>query len=134
MLNLFGRRKRLYSRLTLENLRSKMIENNFSKAFVSDLNAVLRERKNKTGEKEFQKSLHNLHYSLPKEFQDENTALKFYLKHREWVEKEINNLEHEIKLTWETQAEDLQSPDDRVKKVQLVVRQRISDTVMEVLD
>ena len=119
--------------LTLSNLEKKMKEEKFNDQLINDLIEVLKQRKIKFGEKDFQIWLYALHYKCPDEFQDESFSIKFYERHHSWIEDEIVKLEKETKISWEVQSEDLEKFNIKARKVQLVIRHRLSEIVLELL-
>ncbi|WP_221563391.1 hypothetical protein [Alkalihalobacillus sp. TS-13] len=78
--------------------------------------------------------MYNLNFSVPEEFQDQEKSIKVYQKSFQWFEKEIIKLEKETKLPWKVQVEDLKIPDENVRKTQLVIRHRLTDVVLDLLD
>lgn len=134
LLNKWKLKNRIYSKFTLENLERKMKEEGFDKGCIADLMSVFKTRISKYGREEFQKWIYYLDFSVPEEFQDEETAIRFYLKHRQWIESEVMKLEKEIKLSWEIQTEDLENLDDRARKAQLVIRDRLTGIVLDLMD
>ncbi|WP_456274581.1 hypothetical protein [Bacillus sp. AK031] len=130
--DLFLNRKNLNS-LTLSNLEQQMKKEKFSEEITSALLEVLNARLVKYGEAGFQEWLYNLNYKIPEEIMDEKLALNIYLENKSWMEEELVKLENETGLSWEVQAEDLQSTDMRVVKTQLVIRHRLSEIIMELL-
>lgn len=117
--------------LTMENLSKKMLEYDFDKDFMKELLMIFHERIKIDGEKNFQKWLYKLHFQVPEEFQDETIAIEAFNKYSEWIEREVKKLENEIKLSWEIQTEDIQHLDERARKTQLVIRDRLSTIVLD---
>jgi hypothetical protein len=121
-------------RITLEKLEMKMNEEKFDKDFKAEIVSVLKERMEKGDEEEFQKWLSNLHFRVPEEFQDEQTSIRIYERHHQWLEVEVTKLEKETKLSWEIQTEDSANLDDKARKAQLVIRHRLSEIVLDLSD
>jgi hypothetical protein len=120
--------------ITLENIQQAMHEIGFDKAFVEVIINTLELRANNYGEREFQEWFNELHYRLPDEFKDEQFAIKLYENHATFIEEEVIKLEKETELPGEKQAEDLLHLDEKVRKVQLVIRHRLSDIALDLLD
>ena len=120
--------------LTLSNLEKKMKEKNFDDNLIIDLIEVWKQRIIKLGEKDFQLWLYNLDFKTPDEFLEESFAIKFYEKYHTWIEKEIVKLEKETKISWEIQSEDLKKFTTKARKVQLVIRHRVSEIVLALMD
>jgi anaerobic ribonucleoside-triphosphate reductase len=131
---LFGSKDRkLLVNITLDNIQNKMYEMDFYKEFVEEIMIILENRFNKYGKKEFQEWFDGLNYRLPEEFNDEKVAIKIYEKHSFFIEEQVKKLEQETKLNWEIQTEDLKNSDEKVRKVQLVIRHRLSDIALDLL-
>ncbi|WP_078427753.1 hypothetical protein [Alkalihalobacterium alkalinitrilicum] len=131
---LFGFRDRnLLINITLDNIKNKMYELGFSREFVEEIMIILEKQFNKYGKKEFQEWFYRLNYKLPEEFDDEKVAIKIYEKHSLLIEEQVKRLENETKLSWEIQTEDLQQINERARKVQLVIRDRLSGIALDLL-
>ncbi len=126
--------KDIANKITINNLKRKMVENNFDSALIEALVSVFEKRINKNGEKAFQQWIYNLNFNVPEEFQNQERAIKVYQRSSVWFEEEIIKLEKETELPWEIQAEDLINPDERVRKTQLVIRHRLTELTMDLLD
>ncbi|ARK32367.1 hypothetical protein [Halalkalibacter krulwichiae] len=126
-----GFRNRNVSHFTLEAINKKMAEMKFDREFAEEIMNTFKDRINEDGEKAFQKWFSELHYRLPEEFQDEFLAIKRYRQYAKWIEEEVCKLETETKLSWQQQTEDIKDLDDRARKVQLVIRSRLSDIALE---
>ncbi|WP_197284359.1 hypothetical protein [Bacillus sp. JCM 19041] len=50
------------------------------------------------------------------------------------MEEQISRLENELKLSWEEQSEDLKELDEKARKVQLILRQRLTNIVFDLVD
>jgi hypothetical protein len=120
--------------ITLHNLEQKMKHERFPEKLIEELLVEFNKIINKQGEKEFKKQLVNLHYQLPELFRSELKAEKVYKDYRNWIEDEMVNLENETKLSWEEQTEDIEHSNIKAKKAQLVLRHRISEVVLELLN
>jgi len=119
--------------LTLSKIEQKMKEENFDNNLINDLIEVLKQKLIESGEKEFQKWLYNLNFRCPVDFQEESFAKEIYKKYHSWIEEEIVKLEKETKISWEVQSEDLKEFDIKARKVQLVIRHRLSEIVLELI-
>ena len=120
--------------ITLENIRNKMYEMGFNKGFVEEIMIILEKRFNKYGEKEFQEWFNGLHYRIPEELKDELLAIKIYEKHGLLIEEQVEKLEKETKLSWELQTEELKNINEKARKVQLVIRDRLSGIALDLLN
>ncbi len=67
-------------------------------------------------------------------FKDEITAINIYNKYPQLMEEQISRLENELKLSWEEQSEDLKELDEKARKVQLILRQRLTNIVFDLVD
>ncbi|MED3791349.1 hypothetical protein P4571_02670 [Niallia alba] len=121
------------SNLSLSKLEQKMKEDSFEDNLIKDLIVVLKQRLIEFGERDFQKWLYNLNFKYPEDFQDESFAKEIYEKYQFWVEEEIVRLEKETNISWEVQSEDLEKFDIKARKVQLVIRHRLSEIVLELI-
>ncbi|MBU9713557.1 hypothetical protein [Evansella tamaricis] len=134
LLKIFGFRDRnALVNITLDNIQNKMYEIGAHKEFVEEIMYVLENRFNKYGKKEFQEWFNGLNYRLPEEFNDEKVALKIYEKHSLLIEEQVKKLEQETKLSWEIQTEELKNINEKARKVQLVIRDRLSDIALDLL-
>ncbi|MCT8137689.1 hypothetical protein H1D32_07920 [Anaerobacillus sp. CMMVII] len=124
--------KNLLDSITLENIQNKLCEMGFNQKFVEEIMNTLEERSN-IGNKKFQEWFYKLNYRLPEEFKDEVFAIKLYDNHRLLIEGEVKKLEKEMNLSWEKQAEDLIDSHEKARKVQLVIRHRLSDIALDLL-
>ncbi|MBM4761198.1 hypothetical protein [Bacillus sp. B15-48] len=131
MKRLFGFRDRKLKNFTLEKIHAKMMEMNFNRGLIIELVDVFKNRINEHGEAAFRKWFSELDYRLPEEFEDESLAIKIYENYSNWIENEVNQLERETKLSWEQQTEDLIELDEKARKVQLVIRNRLSDIALD---
>lgn len=122
------------AKITLENIHKKLTEMGFPKELITEIVAILEDRINKNGIKEFQKWFRNLNYRLPEDFQDETLAQQIYENYSQSIETEVAKLEMETKLSWEEQTEDLKELDAQPRKVQLVLRHRLSDLALDLTD
>ncbi|WP_047983355.1 hypothetical protein [Ornithinibacillus californiensis] len=120
--------------ITLDNIQRAMYEIGFDKAFVGEIIKPLAIRVNNNSERKFQEWFYELHYRLPDEFKDDEFAIKLYENHASFIEKEVIKLEKETELPWEKQAEDLGHLDEKASKVQLVIRHRLSDIALDLLN
>ncbi len=127
-------KKRSLSKINLINIKNKMIEDRFDPAVIGELLEIFEERINRNGESAFQKWLYELNFSVPEEYQNSEQAIHLYNKASNWLEKEVINLERETRLTWEIQGEDLQEPNEHVRKTQLVIRHRLTEVILDILD
>ncbi|MED1603153.1 hypothetical protein [Alkalihalophilus marmarensis] len=120
--------------ITLENIERKMVEMGLNNAFIEELRHVLSSRLNTYGESAFREWFAGLNYQLPEEFKDEKAAIKLYKDHAELIEKQVKTLEQETKLTWGEQTVDLVGMNEKSRKVQLVIRHRLSDIALDLVD
>ncbi|RDW17456.1 hypothetical protein [Oceanobacillus chungangensis] len=120
--------------ITLDNIQNRMYEIGFNKEFVEEIMIILVKRFNKSGKKEFQEWFNGLHYRIPDEFNDELLAIKIYEKHSLLIEEQIKELEKETKLSWEIQTEELKNINEKARKVQLVIRDRLSGIALDLLN
>lgn len=119
--------------INLNNIQDKLYEIGFNKEFAEEIMIILEKRFNKYGEKEFQEWFNGLHYRVPEELKDELLAIKIYEKHSLLIEEQVKELEKETKLSWEIQTEDLMNINEKARKVQLVIRDRLSGIALDLL-
>ncbi|PKR77355.1 hypothetical protein CEY16_11525 [Halalkalibacillus sediminis] len=119
---------------SLEKIETAMYEMGFNRDFVEEIITPLEKRVSKYGENEFQEWFNELNYRLPGEFKDELFATKIYENHKLLIEEEVINLEKETKLPWKIQAKDLKDINEKARKVQLVIRHRLSDIALDMLN
>ena len=129
----FKDRKSLVN-ITLDNIQNKMYVIGFNKEFVEEIMIILEERFNKYGKKEFQEWFNGLHYRIPDEFNDELLAIKIYEKHSLLIEEQVKEIEKETNLSWELQTEELKNINEKARKVQLVIRDRLSGIALDLLN
>ncbi|MGK7377645.1 hypothetical protein ACSFXN_07360 [Planococcus sp. 1R117A] len=127
-------KKRHWNEITLEQLEMKMNEENFDKEFIEEILGIFKERIEKHGKEAFGKWIYNLHFRVPEEFQNEKIAISIYEKYHKWLEEEVIKLENETKMSWELQTEDLRGLNNKARKAQLVIRHRLSETVLDLLE
>ncbi|KHF39314.1 hypothetical protein LQ50_15585 [Halalkalibacter okhensis] len=121
------------SSITLKNIKTKMYEIGFNKSWIEEIKIVLDSRLSGYGERKFQEWFSSLNYSLPEELRAETVAIKLYEEHSTLVEEQVKKLEEETKLTWGEQTVDLIGLDEKSRKVQLVIRHRLSDIALDLL-
>lgn len=126
--------KKALENITLNNIEDKMLEMGFKKEFAEELMIILEKRFNEYGQKKFQEWFNELHFRLPEEFTDESLAIEIYNKHSLLIEEIIKGLEKETALSWEIQAEDLKNANEKARKVQLIIRDRLSSIALELMD
>ncbi|MEB1808504.1 MAG: hypothetical protein LPK26_14635 [Bacillaceae bacterium] len=126
-------KKEMSADATLQLLQVKMMEQNFDPLLIEELIATFNKRIDTYGEKAFTKWLSKLHYSVPEEFQEEQVAITTYEKYQTWIDEEVEKLENETKLPWQTQTEDLENLDGRARKAQLVLRHRMTELAYELI-
>jgi hypothetical protein len=131
---IFNFKYKSFVNITLDNIQNKMYEIGFNKEFVEEIMIILEKRFNKYGKKEFQEWFIGLHYRIPDEFNDELLAIKIYEKHSLLIEEQIKELEKETKLSWEIQTEELKNKSEKARKVQLVIRDRLSGIALDLLN
>lgn len=127
---LFGFKDR-HVNITLDNIKNKMYEVGFDKEFVEDIMIILEKRFHENGKEKFQAWFYGLNYKLPEEFHDEIVAIKIYEKHSQLIEEQIKMLEKETKLSWDIQSEDIINMNEKARKVQLVIRDRLSGIALD---
>ncbi|WP_100372282.1 hypothetical protein [Bacillus sp. FJAT-45037] len=120
--------------ITLDNIQNKMYEMGFYKEFVEEIMIILDNRFNKYGKEKFQEWFNGLNYRLPEDFNDEKVAIKIYEKHSLLIEEQVKKLEKETKLSWEIQTEELKNINEKARKVQLVIRDRLSGIALDLLN
>ncbi|MEK5522070.1 hypothetical protein B5V89_19350 [Heyndrickxia sporothermodurans] len=120
--------------ITLYNLEQKMRYEKFPEGLVEEILVEFNKIIVDQGERGFKKWLVNLHYQVPEPFKSELKVEKIYEDYKNWIENEVVNLENETKLSWEEQTEDIRELNIKARKVQLVLRHRISDVVLELLN
>jgi hypothetical protein len=127
--------KRLFRRphppVTIHAIKYSMVTENFDPKVIEELLSMLENRLKRDGDELFQQWFRNLNFSVPEEYQDEAIAKEFYQHHSEWIENEINMLEEEVLLSWQEQSEDLIGLEDEARKVQLVIRHRLTDIYLD---
>ena len=106
----------------------------FNNEFAEEIMIILEKKFNKYGEKQFQEWFSGLHYRIPEELKDELLAIKIYEKHSLLIEEQIKELEKETKLSWEIQTEELKNINEKARKVQLVIRDRLSGIALDLLN
>ncbi|GIP64823.1 hypothetical protein J32TS6_33780 [Virgibacillus pantothenticus] len=120
--------------ITLHHLEQKMKDEKFPEKLIEEILLEFNQIINQQGEKGFQKWLTNLHYQVPDPFSSELKAANIYSNYRNWIEDEIVKLERETELTWEEQTKDIESFNIKARKAQLVLRHRISEIVLDLLN
>lgn len=130
--NLFSRRKLAGN--TLANLEKMLIAYEFPPGLRSEILDDFQKRMDKDGTRQFNIWYGNLHYSTPEEYQDEMRAEKIYDSYPSWIEKEVDILEKETGLPWEEQTNDIPSSSEKARKVKLVIRHRLSEIQLDLLD
>ena len=126
--------KNTLNNITLSNIEKKMREEEFDSEFIDELISVFQKHNAEENQKEFQTRMYNLHYSLPEEFQEQETCIRFYQASARWIEDEVTKIENETKLSWEVQTEDIQELDENIRKTQLVIRHRLSEIVYDLIN
>ncbi|MDN7245629.1 hypothetical protein QWY16_09190 [Planococcus shenhongbingii] len=127
-------KKKHWDEITVEQLERKMNEEKFDKEFIEEILKIFKERIEKHGKEAFGKWIYNLHFRVPEEFQNEQISISVYEKYHKWLEGEVIKLENETKMSWEIQTEDLQDLDNKARKAQLVIRHRLSEIVLDLLE
>jgi hypothetical protein len=128
---IFRLKQQNLDKINLYILKHKMMEAEFDQNIIQELMTVFEKRINNYGEAEFKNWIKNLHFKIPEEFQDEKEAIQLYYRNSFWLEKEVNKLENETRLSWEDQTEDIKDLDIKARKAQLVIRHRISELVLD---
>lgn len=127
-------KKKLLATLNLDNLKKEMKRSEFPQGLVTEMLTHFNHVIDEHGENGFSEWMYNLHYQVPEPYQTISTAENVYTKYEEWVEGEIVKLESETKLSWQEQSADLTHVSIEARKAQLVLRQRISDLVLNISD
>lgn len=122
------------NKITLHNIEKTMNNRGFDVKFIDGLLYSFKKRIEVYGEDHFRRWIYNLNYTLPEEFHNKETCLSVYERTTPWIEEEISSLENETKLSWNEQAADLNAEDERVRKVQLVIRHRLTEIISDILD
>ncbi|TFJ92660.1 hypothetical protein [Lentibacillus salicampi] len=120
--------------LTIYNLGLGMKKEKFPEKLIADILGEFNKIINELGEKKFQEWLFNLHFQIPDPFKNELRAEDIYNNYENWIEREIVNLENETNLSWEKQSEDIANVNMKIRKTQLVLRHRISEVVLDLLN
>lgn len=126
--------KQLVATLTLNNLEKEMNRTTFPKGLIKEMRTHFTNIIDEEGENEFSKRMYNLHFQIPEPYEAEDLAEHVYNRYGNWIEREIVNLENETALPWQEQSADLENVSTAARKVQLVLRHRISDVVLNILD
>lgn len=134
VLFIINRIKRNVFIITLNQLESKMQESGFDDFLIKDILHLFSKRIEKHGEKEFTNWLTHLNYTIPEEYEDEEVAIQMYGKCESWIEEDVAKLEVETQLSWEEQTGDIHHLDKRARKAQLVIRHRLNDVVLDLMD
>lgn len=122
------------SKFTLANIEQMMIQYGFDHELIEEINGVCQKRIDNNGERAFQAWFSTLHFQVPEEFQDEAVSTRIYDNYHSWIETEVKKLELETGLSWETQTEDCQQLHEKARKAQLVIRHRLSEISLDLLD
>jgi len=120
--------------VSLNNLENMMVAYEFPPGLIEEILADFKKRIEKYGEQPFHIWYSNLHYSIPEEYQDANKAEHIYDTYHAWMENEVEKLESETGLPWEEQTADIQSLNEKAKKTQLVIRHRLSEIQLDLID
>lgn len=122
------------NKLTLINLEQEMENEKFPKELIKEILANFNKIINEKGDNKFKEWIFNLNCQIPEPFKNELKAKFFYNKYKDWIEYEIVKLESETALSWQKQSDDIEKVNIKSRKTQLVLRHRISDVVLNVLD
>lgn len=128
------KKKKLLALLNLNNLKKEMNNAKFPKKLIVEIIADFNIVKEERGESEFREWIYNLHYQIPELYQNDEIAKNMYTNYGDWIEREITKLEHETELSWQEQSTDFKHVSIKARKAQLVLRHRISDVVLNVLE
>lgn len=120
--------------ITINQLETKMKEAKLDDAFTEELLKLFNKKIGELGEQGFTSWLTNLHYSVPDEFEKEHKAIQLYEKCCSWIEAEIIKLELETMLTWEELTIDMNHMDEKARKAQLVIRQKVTNLVLDFVE
>ncbi|MDG5786947.1 hypothetical protein QA612_05540 [Evansella sp. AB-P1] len=125
---------RLGNKISINDLERKMLEEDINVHLANEILSLLHTTKERHGEKEFDKIMRNLNFRVPEELLDENRAIYLYGKYQFSIEEVVDSLEQELQLSWEVQTEDIQHLDEKARKVQLAVGQKLTDAVHDLLN
>lgn len=128
------KKNELLAMLNLHNVEMEMNRAKFPKELIEEIIGDFNIIKNERGESGLSEWMYNLHFQIPEPYQNEITAENVYTNYGDWIEREIMKLENETELSWQEQSADLRLVSMEVRKAQLVLRHRISDVVLNVLD
>ncbi|MFD1020838.1 hypothetical protein [Thalassobacillus hwangdonensis] len=115
-------------------LNEQMVKVGIDQQVIHEWLHLFRKKASEIGEDGLVDWLHKLNYGTPEPYVNEQCAIDFYHRHEQWVKQTVAKLEQEIGLPWEVQAEDLSELDIRARKAQLVIRQRVTDIVLDLED
>lgn len=132
--NLLNSKNKNLTKITVSNLEQKMKAEKFPEKLIEELLIEFNKMINEQGEVEFQKQFTNLHYQVPDLFRSELKAEKIYKDYQNWIEDEVVKLENETNLSWEEQTEDIEELIIPARKAQLVLRHRITEVVLDLLN
>lgn len=122
------------NKITLEKIEKGMEAYKFPANIKADLLTFFHERVRQQGINEFRLYMYNLPFTVPQEIENERIAKALYEENEAWFEAEINNLEDALQLTFEVQSEDLNHLHVAARKVQLVIRHRLSEITLDIAD
>lgn len=122
------------NKLTLANLEQEMENEEFPKVLIKEIVAHFNMMINEKGDEKFKHWIFNLHFQILEPFKNELKAENIYNKYEDWIEREIVKLENETDLSWQEQSADLEKVNLKARKAQLVLRHRMTEVVLNVLD
>ncbi|WP_026691006.1 hypothetical protein [Alteribacter aurantiacus] len=120
-------------RLTFAKVQEK-VEERFDPLVAKEVIAILEERRIVLEDKGFREWLRDLNFDVPGELSEKGAAITLYDKNPGWFEREVKRLEDESERSWRVQTEELEQLDERARKAQLVVRERLTEIVWEIKD
>lgn len=129
-----NKKTKLLAMLNLTNLKSEMNRVKFPAGLIEEILDDFKIVKNERGESGFSEWIFNLNFQIPEPYQSEVKAKNMYTNYGDWIEREIVKLEHETELFWQEQSVDLKHVSIEARKAQLVLRHRISEAVLNILD
>lgn len=114
-----------------EEIIEKLYEMRIHPVVIRELFQSFQEQIKQSGAEAFSSYLHNLHFQIPEKFKSEQVACELYAKCSQWFDEEVLKLEKELQIPFSVQTEDLKHVSSKVRKVQLVLRQRVTEAVIE---
>lgn len=132
--NQFLRSKQNLDNYTLTAIVEMMVDAKFPHALIQELSSAFEKRIASSSEKAFQTWFSNLLYQIPEEFSNEQDCIRIFEAYHNWFEQEIEKLETETALSWQEQTADIASLSDKARKSQLVIRHRLGEIQLDLVD